>query len=119
MDEAQWSLVGVFLGWFLTSLNSGFDHRRKNKQLIGNLLVKLLRVYRQVDTLIHASENVKDLADDWVGYEALRKRMVDRHFLEPDTVRDDLRAAINEVAPIHPFLGTKLYLHLPVTGKHI
>lgn len=109
MDEKYIApLLGVFLGWLLTSISSSFKEMSSRKQKIGNLLTKLIRVERQLNLVILATENMKDAADSWESYEPIRKGVVDRHFMVPETVSSDLKAAIDNVAPFFPIMAIDL-----------
>ncbi|PWF62298.1 hypothetical protein CBX96_16700 [Shewanella sp. BC20] len=109
MDEKYfWPLFGVFLGWVLTAASAKIKENSDKKRKIGNLLTKLIKVNRQMDLLISSAEGLKDVADSWEGYEPIRKGVVDRHFLEPPHVIDDLKNAIDEVSPIYPILAIEL-----------
>jgi hypothetical protein len=114
-EKYLWPFFGVFLGWVLTTLASGYKERTNRKRLLGNLLTKLIRIERQLNTLILATENIKDIAGSWEKYEPIRKGVVSRHFLEPENVRSDFKASIDGIAPTYPLLAIELediYQHL-------
>lgn len=104
-DQYLLPLLGVFVGWVLTTISAGFKERNQRKQLVGQLLTKLIRVERQTETLIQASENTKDFTDDWERYEPIRQYILSTHFLEPESVRTDLKNAIDNCAPYFPNLA--------------
>jgi len=109
MDQKYiWPLIGVLLGWLLTTISSGYKERANKKRLVGNLLTKLIRVERQLNILISATENIKDIADSWETYEPIRIGVVKRHFMEPENVRSDLKSSIDGIAPIYPLLAIEL-----------
>lgn len=109
MEEKYiWPLVGVFLGWIFTTLSTNFKNRFEKKKLVGNLLTKLIRVERQLGILISATDKMKDYTENWHDYEPIRQGVVERHFLEPDAVRADLKQAIDDVAPLYPILAIDL-----------
>ena len=101
-EKFIWPLIGVFLGWVLTTLSANFKNRSDRKKLIGNLLTKLIRVQRQLATVILATEKMKDYPSDWTEYESIRKGITNRHFLEPESVREDFKKSIDDIAPFFP-----------------
>ena len=107
-EKFIWPLIGVFLGWVLTTLSANFKNRSDRKKLIGNLLTKLIRVQRQLATAILATEKMKDYPDDWTKYESIRKGIINRHFLEPESVREDFKKSIDDIAPLFPVLAIDL-----------
>ena len=101
-------LIGVLLGWALTTLSANLKDMSDRKKLIGNLLTKLIRVQRQLATVILATEKMKDYKGDWTEYESIRKGIINRHFLEPESVREDFKKSIDDIAPIFPVLAIDL-----------
>jgi hypothetical protein len=107
-DEFFWALAGIVLGWALTTISSFLDARRFKRQAIGQLLTKLIRVHRQIGTMRQACEHMHDHAGDCEGYERIRRGIVDRHFMEPQSVREDLKTAIDAIAGLRPLLAIEL-----------
>ena len=96
------------MGWVLSLVGASYKSRKERKGLIGNLLTKLIRVERQIQILLFSTEQIKDLADSWEKYEPLRQSISNRHFLEPACVRDDLKSAIDDLAPQYPIQALEL-----------
>lgn len=107
-EQYIWPLVGVFLGWFLTTISSTYKDRNLKRRLIGNLLAKLIRIERQVEIIIASTEYIKDFAGSWEKYEPTRRGVLDRHFLTPESVYNDSKAAIDAIAPIYPLQAINL-----------
>lgn len=80
-EQYIWPLIGVLLGWMLTLLTTGLRDRSERRKAMGYLLAKLIRVIQQIQIIIPATDNMKDLADDWKGFEAIRKREGDTNSL--------------------------------------
>ncbi len=107
-EKYIWPLVGVLLGWLLTTVTAGFRERNNRIQLIGNLLTKLIRVDQQLTIIIESAEKIKDISGGWENYEPRRKRTMDKHFMEPEVVINDLKSAIDEISPIYPLLAIEI-----------
>lgn len=107
-EQYIWPLVGVFLGWFLTTISSTYKDRNSKKRLIGNLLAKLIRIERQVEIIIASTEYIKDFAGSWEKYEPIRRGVLDRHYMAPESVINDSKAAIDSIAPIYPLQAINL-----------
>lgn len=110
MDEKYvWPLVGVALGWALSFFSSLLKDRAERRQKLGVLVSKLLHVHSQVLTLQHVTETFKDHFENWEEYEPMRKRLTQRHFLEPESHVESLRSAIDEVSGLYPVEARSLH----------
>jgi len=108
-DKYVWPLVGVALGWALSLFSTVLKDRAERRQKLGVLVSKLLHVHSQVLTLQQVTETFKDHAEDWEEYEPMRKRLTQRHFLEPESHVDSLRDAIDEVSGLYPVEARSLH----------
>lgn len=103
MDEKYvWPLVGVALGWALSLFSSLLKDRAERRQKLGVLVSKLLHVHTQILTLQQVTEIFKDHAENWQEYEPMRKRLTQRHFLEPESHVVSLRDAIDGISGLYP-----------------
>lgn len=110
MDEKYlWPLVGVALGWALSFFSTVLKDRAERRQKLGVLVSKLLHVHSQVLTLQHVTEMFKDHVENWEEYEPMRKRLTQRHFLEPESHVESLRSAIDEVSGLYPVEARSLH----------
>lgn len=110
MDEKYiWPLIGVALGWALSLFSSVLRDRAERRQKLGVLISKLLHVHSQMLTLKKVSEIFKNDASNWQEYEPLRKRLTQRHFLEPASHLDSLREAIDDVSGFYPVEARSLH----------
>lgn len=110
MDEKYvWPLVGVALGWALSLFSSVLKDRAERRQKLGVLVSKLLHAHTQVITLQQVAETFKDNAENWEQYEPMRKRLTQRHFLEPESHVESLREAIDEVSGLYPVEARSLH----------
>jgi hypothetical protein len=110
MDEKYvWPLVGVALGWALSLFSSLLKDRAERRQKLGVLVSKLLHVHTQILTLQQVTEIFKDHAKDWQEYEPMRKRLTQRHFLEPESHVASLRDAIDGVSGFYPVEARSLH----------
>lgn len=55
------------------------------------------------------SEKFKDNMESWQDYEPMRKRVTERHFLEPESHVTSLREAIDEVSGLYPVEARSLH----------
>lgn len=110
MDEKYvWPLVGVALGWALSLFSNVLKDRAERRQKVGVLVSKLLHVHSQVLTLQKVAETFKNSAENWEEYEPMRKRLTQRHFLEPESHVESLREAIDEVSGFYPVEARSLH----------
>jgi len=110
LDEKYlWPLVGVALGWFLSAFSAAVKDRAEERRKLGRLISKLLLISDQIDTLIAVTEKFKDHVDGWESYEQMRKRVTERHFLEPASHVESLRASIDELAGTLPVEAVSLH----------
>lgn len=108
IEQYMWPLAGVFLGWFLTTISTTHKDRNHKKRLVGNLLAKLIRIERQIEIILASTEYIKDFAGSWEKYEPIRRGVFDRHYMAPESVINDLKAAIDAIAPVYPLLAINL-----------
>jgi len=110
VDERYvWSLVGVALGWALSLFSTVLKDRAERRQKIGVLVSKLLHIHSQLLTLQQVTETFKDNAENWEEYEPMRKRLTQRHFLEPESHVESLRDTIDEVSGLYPVEARSLH----------
>ena len=110
MDEKYvWPLVGVALGWALSLFSTVLKDRAERRQKIGVLVSKLLHIHSQLLTLQQVTEIFKDNAETWEEYEPVRKRLTQRHFLEPESHVESLRDTIDEVSGLYPVEARSLH----------
>ncbi len=110
MDEKYvWPLVGVALGWALSLFSTVLKDRAERRQKIGVLVSKLLHIHSQLLTLQQVTETFKDHAENWEEYEPMRKRLTQRHFLEPESHVESLRDTIDEVSGLYPVEARSLH----------
>lgn len=103
MDEKYvWPLVGVALGWALSLFSTVLKDRAERRHKIGVLVSKLLHIHSQLLTLQQVTETFKENAENWEEYEPQRKRLTQRHFLEPESHVESLRDTIDEVSGLYP-----------------
>lgn len=110
MDEKYvWPLVGVALGWALALFSTVLKDRAERRQKIGVLVSKLLHIHSQLLTLQQVTETFKDNAENWEEYEPMRKRLTQRHFLEPESHVASLRDTIDELSGLYPVEARSLH----------
>lgn len=97
-----WPLVGVFIGWVLTSLTARWKAKEEARRAAGRLLYKLLWIHHQIKTMQSACDNFKDQSENWTEFEAYRSLVSARHFLEPPGQIDALIESIEEVSSLYP-----------------
>lgn len=103
MNEAYiWPLVGVVLGWLLTSIAARWKVREADRRNIGKLLAKLIRIHAHVRIQVFATEVLKDNSNNWEEYEQLRKLASDKRFLEPVIEIEKLHTAVDEISGVFP-----------------
>lgn len=103
MDEKFiWPLVGVFLGWMLTTIASARKDREENRRLVGRLLTQLIGIYCEVQLLKKVTEAFKEYAGDWETFEYIRQRATDKHFLEPASKMKLLEKSIHDFSGVYP-----------------
>jgi hypothetical protein len=83
--------------------------RAERRQKIGVLVSKLLHIHSQLLTLQQVTEIFKDNAETWEEYEPVRKRLTQRHFLEPESHVESLRDTIDEVSGLYPVEARSLH----------
>lgn len=101
-------LLGVALGWLLNGMGSVYRDSIEKKKIIGNLIQSLIRIQRQVDHVIIASESAKDLAGNWSEYEPLRLKLNKRYLMSSEEVVDGLGRAIDAYAAIDPIAAIRI-----------
>ncbi len=97
-----WPLVGVFLGWMLTSITIARKDREENRRLVGRLLSKLIDVHCDVQLLKTVTETFKDYAGNWENFESIRHRAMNKHFLEPTSKMKLLEESIHAFSGPYP-----------------
>ncbi|MGK9009115.1 hypothetical protein ACRS9C_07310 [Serratia marcescens] len=107
-DKIIVAIVSALSGWFLSAINSGYSGYINRKKLLGILLVKLIKVENHTKKIILSSEKIKDFCDGWEQYEKVRANVFSRHFLEPNDIIENLKVAINNIAPYYPLLSINL-----------
>lgn len=106
-EKYLWPLIGVVLGWFLTSItNTLKDHEAKQRR-IGRLLSKLILIRDQLVLLISTTNNFKDHIKNPEKYEHLRAGISERHFLQSEESISSLREAIDELSGDYPLYATE------------
>lgn len=119
MDEKYlWPLVGVALGWLLSAFSIAMKDRAEERRRLGRLISKLLVVNGQIDTLITVTEKFKDHVDGWESYEQMRKRVTERHFLEPASHVESLRESIDELSGTLPVEAVSLHRFVDMLLKN-
>jgi hypothetical protein len=108
-EKYVWPLVGVALGWALSLFSTVLKDRAERRQKIGVLVSKLLHIHSQLLTLQQVTEIFKDNAETWEEYEPVRKRLTQRHFLEPESHVESLRDTIDEVSGLYPVEARSLH----------
>lgn len=108
-EQYVWPLVGVALGWALSLFSNALQNIAERRYKVGTLVAKLLHVHSQVLMLQHVAEIFKDNAENWEEYEPMRKRVTQRHFLEPASHVESLRDAIDEISGFYPVEARTLH----------
>jgi hypothetical protein len=101
-------LLGVTLGWFLNGMGSVYRDGIEKKKVIGNLIKSFIRVQRQVNHVIIASEEVKDLAENWSEYEPIRVTLIKKYLMSTEDVVEGLGRAIDAYAAIDPIAAIRV-----------
>ncbi|MFM0182678.1 hypothetical protein PQR52_29685 [Paraburkholderia aspalathi] len=120
MDASEkywWPLVGVALGWLLTSFSSSLKERGERRYRTGELLYKLMHIENQLNVMIWTVDAYWEHAKDCIEYENYRKGISDRHFLEPVSQLDDLAKSIDSVSGPYPLDALKLHSLINILRK--
>jgi hypothetical protein len=117
MNDHVWPLVGVFLGWILSSIATGWKIRETDRRNIGKLLAKLIRILGHLQTLRAASETFKATVNGWPEYERIRQKITEKHFLEPVVDLEKLNAAVDEISGFLPIESLQLRQLIDILGK--
>jgi hypothetical protein len=103
-----WPLVGILLGWVLSALSGGWKERSTRLRLFGKLLSRLVDVHSDLRAVIRSSEPLKDASNSAEQYEAIRQRLLTRHFLSSEGRVDDLPDLVSRFAEYRPIEASQL-----------
>jgi len=100
-------LIGVFLGWILSTLTSLFKEQNENQRRLGKAIVRLDNFNHEKIKLIRHIEYLKDLAGINKEFEDLRKRAWGKYVFPEDDYKA-IQESIDDISGLYPMIGIKL-----------
>jgi len=107
-EKYLFPLFGIALGWALNAISSDAKMRMDKKKTAAKLLSKLIQIESQVRIYESTTESMKALCKSNSAYERFRLGLIERHFLKPNSIEEDLKSAIDEYSQIDPLSATQL-----------
>jgi len=117
-DVGVMALVGIVLGWLLSSISATLRFRNERKADLCTVLSRMLPALLNMSSLRHAVEGFKDTAKSWGDYEPIRIRIWQRHgdvFSQESS--SDLEGLVDKLAKHRPILAIRLRNVIHMHGK--
>lgn len=105
-DPGILAILGIVIGWILSSISATFRFRNERKADLSKVLSRLLPEISKLDTLGRALDGFKDTVESWGEYERIRLRLWKRHgkFFE----EGDWPQLVDDVAKHKPILAIRI-----------
>lgn len=100
-------LIGVLLGWILSTLTTFFKEYGENKRRLGKAIVNLNYFNQEKIKLIHHIDYLNNAAGLESDFEDLRKRAWDKYVF-PEENYKTLIETVEDISGLYPMLGIKL-----------
>jgi hypothetical protein len=112
------SVIGVFVGWFLSVIAAGFKSRQDKRRALGLLLTKLIALESHVYRASLALVGLRNTFSDPVVFERARAMMFKGQFMEGDAEYTAIKKCIDDSAAFDPISAVKLSSILHVLHGH-
>jgi hypothetical protein len=108
MDAKYIALLGVALGWILSTASSILQRRSASKRSLGKAITSLLFWNFEMVQVYGVIEFLKDIKQETKEFEKSRQRALARYTAHDQKFHDSLGAAIDLVSEISPLDGYAL-----------
>ncbi len=102
-------LLGVLIGWLLTSLTGFLKSVSDKQKILGKTLMQLHFFYLEQIRVLHHFEYLKDNFGINQKYEAMRFRAMQRYVLDNNNFKTSIET-ISELATVYPMTAMRLKL---------
>jgi hypothetical protein len=100
-------LLGVLVGWILTSFGNYLKGLSDKQKILGKALMQLHFIYFEQEKVLSAFELLKDQVGVGAEYEKKRLWAMERYVLNNDNLKASVDIA-NELATVYPLTALKL-----------
>lgn len=100
-------LVGVLVGWILSTLATLMKERGENRRLLARAIVQLDSLNQEKSKLIRHLDFLKDITESWKDFEVQRKKAWDKYVLPEGNYKTAL-TVVEDVSSLYPLIGIKL-----------
>lgn len=111
-------VVGIIVGWILTSISTSIKYRIERRKTVASALGKLLPAYFRLSSLISMLDVFKGGRADWTEYEITRNRTFEKH---GDVFAHiaDLEQVCDAISQYYPMLGYEIRLAIGLVEKSV
>jgi len=104
-EEYLLPLIGVILGWLLSSISSAIRKKHEYKIILGKGVTQLTILHGDLTQTLQALERYKDDVDSWKNYEHIRNRIMVKHFDNDGAILEKVDEIFTEISGVDPTLS--------------
>lgn len=98
-------LIGVILGWLLSSISSAIRKKHEYKIILGKGVTQLTILHNDLSETIQALERYKDDVNTWKDYELIRNRIMGKHFDTDGEILKKIDEIFTKISGVDPVLA--------------
>jgi len=107
-EKYFWHVLGILLGWTLTTLGSRFRDNLNDRKAIARLMTKLFRMDALIKKMEEAIKPAAASPQDPQAFDDLKKTFSNSLDLELESLLKDFKASADEISELYPFLTMEL-----------